>query len=66
MPLLFEPFERGANDGPGLGLGLHIVRVIAEAHGGEVSVESSEEGGTTFRLRLPRAATAQDQTLAYA
>jgi signal transduction histidine kinase len=66
MPLLFEPFERGANDGPGLGLGLHIVRVIAEAHGGEVSVESSEERGTTFMLRLPRAATAQDQTLAYA
>ena len=63
--LLFEPFKRGANDRAGLGLGLYIVRVIAEAHGGEVSVESSEERGTVFMLRLPRAASAQDQALAY-
>jgi signal transduction histidine kinase len=66
MPLLFEPFERGVNDGTGLGLGLFIVRVIAEAHGGEVSAQSSAERGTVFVLRLPRAATRQDQALAYA
>jgi signal transduction histidine kinase len=37
----------------GTGLGLAIVRHIAIAHGGEVSVESWEGEGSTFRLRLP-------------
>jgi signal transduction histidine kinase len=53
---LFEPFRRGdrAADGNGsLGLGLFIVREIARAHGGTVSV-SSDAAGTTFELRLPR------------
>jgi signal transduction histidine kinase len=42
----------------GLGLGLFIVRSIAEAHGGTVRVTSSVEEGTTFAVRLPRAADA--------
>lgn len=54
MPVLFEPFERGRNDGTGLGLGLYIVRMIVDAHGGTVSVDSSREHGTTFRVRLSR------------
>lgn len=56
---LFDPFRRAteASGGTGLGLGLHITRLIAEAHGGSVSVASGEEG-TTFRVRLPRAADA--------
>jgi two-component system, sensor histidine kinase and response regulator len=54
LPVIFEPFRRGAgNEDAGLGLGLYIVRAIAQAHGGEVSVASSSEEGTTFRLRLP-------------
>jgi len=53
FPVIFEPFRRGDGDGPGLGLGLYIVRAIARAHGGDVTVMSSAEQGTTFTLRLP-------------
>lgn len=38
----------------GLGLGLFNARQIAFAHGGEIAVQSSVEGGTVFSLRLPR------------
>ena len=37
----------------GTGLGLSIVRHVAEAHGGEVTVESTEGEGSTFRLTIP-------------
>jgi two-component system sensor histidine kinase SenX3 len=39
----------------GTGLGLSIVRHVAEAHGGEVTVESTEGEGSTFRFGLPLA-----------
>ncbi|MED5619926.1 sensor histidine kinase [Ideonella sp. BN130291] len=54
---LFEPLVRGAGGdhfGVNLGLGLYIVKEIATAHGGSVAVDSSAEGGTAFRIRLPR------------
>jgi signal transduction histidine kinase len=54
LPVVFEPFERGSQDRTGLGLGLYIVREIAKAHGGQVSVTSTAEHGTTFAIRLPR------------
>lgn len=55
---IFEPFRRAANavkhDLPGVGLGLHISRQIAEAHGGTLRAESQGEGsGTTLILWLP-------------
>ena len=54
LSVIFEPFKRGGGgDGAGLGLGLYIVRAIAQAHGGDVTVTSSTELGTTFKLRLP-------------
>jgi signal transduction histidine kinase len=54
LPVIFQPFERGERDRVGLGLGLYVVREIAKAHGGDVSVTSSATDGTTFVLRLPR------------
>ena len=48
---MFEPMVRGQPaDGAtrSVGLGLYIVRAIAEAHGGEVRVTSTAETGTTF------------------
>ncbi len=55
LPRLFEPYARPATEGPqaGLGLGLYIVKQIADAHGGELSVCSSELQGTVFTFRLP-------------
>jgi signal transduction histidine kinase len=52
---LFDPFRQQPEAaGGGLGLGLYIVREIVREHGGAVEVESSEDAGTTFRVRLPR------------
>jgi two-component system, sensor histidine kinase and response regulator len=40
----------------GNGLGLYLVRLTAEAHGGHVAALDREGGGTTFRISLPRSA----------
>ena len=57
---LFVPYSRTASalsgGQKGWGLGLVLVRGIAEAHGGKVIVESYWETGTTFRVALPLAA----------
>jgi len=37
----------------GLGLGLTIVRAVAEAHGGSATVGDAPGGGAQFQLRLP-------------
>lgn len=56
---IFQSWTRARVEGPGrhphLGLGLYIARLIAEAHGGEIAVTSTQEAGTTFTFRLPRA-----------
>ncbi|MFE8601732.1 PAS domain S-box protein [Archangium violaceum] len=57
LPMLFEPYRRGAEAGPSrgsLGLGLYITRQIVLGHGGSVDVHSTPEDGTTFTVRLPR------------
>jgi two-component system, OmpR family, sensor histidine kinase MprB len=57
-PLVFERFYRSAaaRSMPGAGLGLSIVREVAEAHGGTVVAENAEGGGARFRLSLNGAA----------
>ncbi len=52
-PMLFGVAE-GDNDAHTVGLGLFIVREIARAHWGDVSLSSSEEAGTTFVASLAR------------
>jgi PAS domain S-box-containing protein len=55
---LFQPYHRGAQAQAtghgGWGIGLTLVKGVAEGHGGSVSVTSSAASGTTFTLRLPR------------
>jgi signal transduction histidine kinase len=52
---VFDRFVRGGGDGGrGSGLGLSIVRAVAELHGGKVSVQRGAGGrGTRFTIRLP-------------
>jgi two-component system, OmpR family, sensor kinase len=53
---IFERFARAENGRPrpdGLGLGLAIVRAIAEAHGGRVDLESRPGWGATFSVVIP-------------
>ena len=57
---VFEPFVRleGSRNGDtgGTGLGLTLVKAIAEGHGGAVNLESRPGGGLCARMRLPRLA----------
>jgi phosphoserine phosphatase RsbU/P len=65
LPHVFEPYRSGERQGtsdPGsMGLGLFIVREIVRAHGGETSVESDAQHGTTFTVRLPARATGRSR-----
>jgi two-component system sensor histidine kinase KdpD len=56
---VFQRFYRcsgSAGTISGTGIGLSVVRRIAEAHQGRVSVESDSTSGTTFAITLPRMA----------
>lgn len=62
LPTIFEPLVRGEGEddgadsqvaGANLGLGMYVVREIANAHGGTIAV-TSDDSATRFELRLPR------------
>ena len=50
---IWEPHTRGVQDNKGLGLGLYIVKRLANALGGDVCVNSALGQGSCFRVRLP-------------
>ena len=60
LPHVTEPFYRAdparRRETGGYGLGLYLCRMIAEAHGGQLAIESRVGQGTTVRVTLPAAA----------
>jgi two-component system OmpR family sensor kinase len=58
----FDRFSRAdeARSGGGSGLGLSIVELVAEAHGGDASLSESSSGGADVWISLPRAVRDRD------
>jgi signal transduction histidine kinase len=61
LPRIFDPLVRGSSaqhpkkNRPGsIGMGLYIAREVARSHGGQIDVTSTEQGGTSFTIGLPR------------
>jgi two-component system, NtrC family, nitrogen regulation sensor histidine kinase NtrY len=59
---LFTPYYTTKQHGTGLGLA--IVQSVVSDHGGKISVESTKEKGTTFRIELPSGALRNSQAAA--
>lgn len=63
---IYEPFQRGEADSvrpmPGLGLGLTITQLLTNTLGGEISVKSVKDKGSTFRVRLMLSAVERPNT----
>jgi signal transduction histidine kinase len=57
---IFEPFYTTKDEGYGVGLGLSIIFGIMERHKGSIEVESQEDMGSSFYLKLPSDTKAGD------
>jgi two-component system sensor histidine kinase MprB len=66
LPHIFDRFYRGAEarGRPGSGLGLAIVRQVVEQHGGSIAAGAAPGGGTSMRVRLPRAERVSAESIA--
>lgn len=56
LPHIFNPFYRSerTQTQPGIGLGLSYVKLLVEAHHGQIKTESEEGKGTTFTIQIPQ------------
>ena len=65
---LFERYHRGSNVSGivGTGVGLYLVKMVVDMHGGTVTVKSQEGEGSRFTIRLPRRPAAATETTAIA
>ena len=50
---IFDPYEQAHHGRGGSGVGLTVVRMLVEAHGGRVWVESEDGRGSCFTFTLP-------------
>jgi signal transduction histidine kinase len=60
---LTEPFRRmgAARTGDGVGLGLSIAASVAQAHGGELTIDPLDQGGLQVSIHLPTALVSRDR-----
>jgi signal transduction histidine kinase/ActR/RegA family two-component response regulator len=67
LPRIYEPFQRGEAENirpmPGLGLGLTITQLLTNTLGGEISVKSRKDEGSSFRVRLMLSAIDRPSTM---
>jgi two-component system OmpR family sensor kinase len=63
---LFERYHRGSNVSGivGTGVGLYLVKMVVDMHGGAVAVESKEGDGARFTIRLPRKPASETESAA--
>jgi signal transduction histidine kinase len=56
LPRIFERFYRcdPSRSKAGIGLGLSFARAVARAHGGDITVTSRPDQGSTFTVTLPK------------